>query len=475
MFGLKPFISYLHDIEDTICVVLMEDEKSWEFIHYLLQVRAFSEVYIFTSNLSVEQQKLLMEETRSEHVFWNQKIEHRGNSKFTLFFDQGVEVSLLEQYAELPYRYVLGVRLENIQETYAIWEQFHICAEHIFIQTEITKVRRENKVAERETLRWNRTDGNCLLSVILPVYNVAKYLDKCMESMLVWQAPYVEYIFVNDGTPDDSVSILEKYQRKDSRIKIVNKQNGGCASARNAGLAAAKGFYVAFFDPDDFMDPTMYQKLLCRAMTGRYDLAYCGYREYYEDTGEFAAVTNEVLAAPYVYGETNRYRIDKLVNNTRVAIWRYIFRREVLLENYIKFYEDLKRFDDLPFRVEAIFACKSAVCVPEHLYYYRLGRAGQDVSCNDERLYVHFDIFKHLDQKILPMKKQHRIDFLQIIKINTHGYALSKLQKKYKNDYRKRAKMDLQKNMGMFRTLILLLGHAGKQNLGWLLLSCIRR
>ena len=90
----------------------------------------------------------------------------------------------------------------------------------------------------------------------------------------------------------------------------------------------------------------------------------------------------------------------------------------------------------------------------QHLYYYRIGRPGQDVSCTDDRLYVHFDIFEHLDAIMDEMDEQRVKDYLQVRKLHTHVFAMSKLENKYLKEYAVRARKDLKRNAGMLRTLI---------------------
>ena len=133
----------------------------------------------------------------------------------------------------------------------------------------------------------------------------------------------------------------------------------------------------------------------------------------------------------------------------------------------IRFHEDLKRFDDLPFRVEYTFAATSAACIPEYLYYYRLGRKGQDVACRDERLFVHFRIFEHLDTYVDAFKDKRLQDLLKIIKLHTLDYALSRIEKHYKKEYKKLARCQIDRNMGYFRTVSLIMLYTGKRNLGW--------
>lgn len=305
------------------------------------------------------------------------------------------------------------------------------------------------------------------MSVVLPVYNVAKYLPKCMDSLLKWNAPYVEYIFVNDGSTDESREIILRYAQDDRRIRLIDKENGGCASARNRGIEEAGGRYIGFADPDDFIDETMYRKLFQRALMGSYEMTYCGYKEYYEEDGSTQDVLNDCLKDPYLTGTYRRDKVQLLTVNTRVAIWRALYRKDILEKKNIRFHESLKRFDDLPFRVEYIFAAGSAACVPEYLYYYRLGRKGQDVSCTDERLFVHFPIFDFLDKYTDEFKDERLQDLLQIVKIQTHGYGLSKIEKKYKKKYLKKAKQQLDRNMGYWRTVGLIMMYTGKGNLGW--------
>ena len=287
-----------------------------------------------------------------------------------------------------------------------------------------------------------REDSDIELSVIFPMYNVAKYLPELIKNITAWKAPYVEFLFVNDGSPDNSAQIIEEHMKKDPRIKLLNKENGGCASAREFGLAHANGRYVCLIDPDDFTDETMLEKLLFKAMSGTYDIAYCGYNEYYNDTG-ISKPVEDMLYCPYEYGTEDKNAIQALIPYLRVGIWRMIFRREMLSKHNIHFYTDLRRFDDLPFKVETLLHAESVISIPEHLYYYRLEREGQDVAANDERLYVHFDIFKHLDEDFKSVPAGKLMDYYHVVKIQTHSWALTKLKPELKNEYMSKAKKDL--------------------------------
>ena len=291
-------------------------------------------------------------------------------------------------------------------------------------------------------MQWKKRDSDIELSVVFPMYNVASYLDQCVKSVTEWDADYIEFLFVDDGSPDNSAEIIEGYAKNDPRIKLIRKPNGGCASARQKGMEEAKGRYIGFIDPDDFIDPSMYRKLLRAALTGNFHMAYCGYKEYYQNNGQSKAVA-DLIGAPYMYGTTNPDDIRNLACYMRVAIWRGIYSMDMINSAGIHFYTDLRRFDDLPFKMETLAVAKSVVSVPEYLYFYRLDRPGQDVAANDDRLYVHEPIFKYLDEFFKKVGKKELVDALQICKIHTHIYAIEKIKNKYLKGYLKLAKKDL--------------------------------
>ena len=93
-----------------------------------------------------------------------------------------------------------------------------------------------------------------LISIVLPIYNVEKYIEKCMDSVLNQTYKNIEVILVDDGSPDRCPKICEEYAKKDNRIKVVHKENGGLSDARNAGIKVANGEYITFIDSDDYID-----------------------------------------------------------------------------------------------------------------------------------------------------------------------------------------------------------------------------
>ncbi len=359
-----------------------------------------------------------------------------GEKWALLFSDIDDDVSSVFQMWDARPFWMFGEMRKNSVDSFDVWETFRKCCDFIQIVT-------YQQDAEPHVLEWKkRPDTDVELSVVFPMYNVEKYLDQCVRSVTAWDADYVEFLFVNDGSPDHSRDIILKYQEKDSRILLLDKPNGGCASARQYGLKRAQGNYVGFIDPDDYIDETMFQKLLRAAMEGSFDISYCGYKEYYDNTGEIQEIP-DVLGAPYNRGTTDKRAIQDLIGYLRIAIWRGIYKMDMLEKSAIHFYTELRRFDDLPFKVEVYAAAQSVIAVEEYLYYYRLSRPGQDVAADDERLYVHFPIFKHLDDSV-GSKKDYRLnDKLLQCKVHTHRYALEKIKPELVAEYVKQAREDL--------------------------------
>jgi glycosyltransferase involved in cell wall biosynthesis len=145
-----------------------------------------------------------------------------------------------------------------------------------------------------------------LISVIVPVYNVEKYLDRCISSIINQTYQNLEIILVDDGSSDNCPAMCDKWAMKDSRIRVIHKQNGGLSDARNAGMKIATGEYVGFVDSDDYISPHMYQFLLERMNVDNSDIAICGVEMLWENnsftkmltsSGNFLLNTQEALLA----------------------------------------------------------------------------------------------------------------------------------------------------------------------------------
>lgn len=465
MTEIEAYLNLHHTEIKRVVYFANCDCFDWQIQEFLLHTDL--DEFVLTGRISeADGQKIIgaLNEKKNRRFHIPEKFTYLEKSKlkevegnFALVYVGDDDSSDLMELSQMKPKWLLAEKGENGVSAHTIWETYRNLSDHIRIIT------RSHSGGSR-VLDWEKDPENEIeLSVIFPMYNVEKYLDKCIQSVTTWKADYVEFLFVNDGSPDNSREVVLKYAQNDSRIKLLDKPNGGCASARQWGLDRAKGRYIGFIDPDDFIDESMFRKLLREAMTGSYDIAYCGHKEYYESTKE-SAEAKDLLGWPYSSGVSDEKLIWQLIAFRRVAIWRGIYKKKMLDDNNIHFYTELRRFDDLPFFVETMAAAKSVIAVNEYLYYYRLDRPGQDITANDERLYVHFPIFAHLNDSVASKKNIFLTDMLQVCKVGTHRYALEKLKPEFMDEYVEKAREDLNTTGAFFRTLSLINQESGKHN-----------
>ena len=205
-----------------------------------------------------------------------------------------------------------------------------------------------------------------LVSVIIPVYNVEKYIGECGRSLFEQTLAEVEYIFVNDCTPDRSMDvvrkIMEEYPQRAASVKIVDKpRNEGLPAARRSGLALASGAYIAHCDSDDWMEPDMLERMYKEAEAYEADAVVCG---WFRD--------NDPMPSKYVSaGENCRDFIlgDMVAVGEMQSVWRYMVRLEVYSRG-IEF-PAFNQGEDQALMVQLAYNCKSIYCVCQPLYHWR--------------------------------------------------------------------------------------------------------
>lgn len=161
-----------------------------------------------------------------------------------------------------------------------------------------------------------------LLSIIIPVYKVEKYIDRCIRSLVEQTYENLEILMVDDGSPDNSGAICDAWAAKDSRIKVIHKENGGSGAARNTALDLAQGELIAFVDSDDYIAPDMYEYLYGLLEQGA-DIAECGYRDTHTDDMEFGGADPEVT-----WYTTEEALLGNIHDQFfRQLIWNKLYRR----------------------------------------------------------------------------------------------------------------------------------------------------
>lgn len=239
-----------------------------------------------------------------------------------------------------------------------------------------------------------------LISVIVPIYKVEKYLSKCIESIIAQEYSNIEIILVDDGSPDNCGKICDDFATKDTRIKVIHKENGGLSSARNAGIDIATGEYLGFVDSDDSIEPFMYKKLISSIIENKTKLAVCAVNYVFEN-GKILTKSNlgENCTFDFYQAmiEMNSHRIFDM------GAWSKLYHRDLffdlrfpegkLSEDYYIMY---KIFD----RAQKI----SYVSTPCYNYLQRQNSITHNVRINHDHEYAAKEQMEYLEKKYPELK-----------------------------------------------------------------------
>lgn len=202
------------------------------------------------------------------------------------------------------------------------------------------------------------------VSVITPIYNTEKYLDKCLTSLVNQTLDDLELIWVDNGSNEECWQIIEKYSLKRPSIKVIHlKENIGYGGAMNKGLESATGEYIGFCDSDDWVDEDYYEKLYLKAKETNADIAYTCYKEEFD---KYEKTILHRVSAPLI--ANNAQKIYALLNG---AVWNKIFKREVIVKNQIRFpvFNHSYALDNA-FLLQAVIASHQMALVNEPYYHY---------------------------------------------------------------------------------------------------------
>lgn len=228
-------------------------------------------------------------------------------------------------------------------------------------------------------------DDKILISVVVPIYNVEKYLNKCVDSLLNQDYTNLEIILVDDGSTDNSSKIADEYKEKNKNIKVIHKENGGLSSARNTGLKEAIGKYIIFIDSDDWIDTKMISTLFNLIKENDADISICGFLRTSGSDNDFKDINK-----PQIKTFTNMEAMMQLYNEDYltefVVAWNKLYNIE-LFKN-IK-YPEGKIHEDEFTTYKLFYNAKKIVYTNEKLYNYRITpNSIMNKAFNPNRLYV---------------------------------------------------------------------------------------
>ncbi len=295
----------------------------------------------------------------------------------------------------------------------------------------------------------------CLITIIVPIYNAEKYLSKCLNSIINQTYKNLEIILVNDGSTDNSGNICQKYSEKDKRIKIIQKNNEGVSKARNDAIEIAKGKYIVFADSDDFLELTMVEKMEKSAEDNDSDIVICEYNNFIENENRFEHITlkdyKDKLFKDLISDEETLYGGFP---------WNKMIKRECISKNYRT---DIHYYENLIFFLDNSNNFNKYSVVHEKLYNYCINDKSavhnkeysikklSTVVALDYVINLVDDQYKDFYKSLYIARTNENLFFIKLKKINNEEIIkYKKKAKEYYKDIKNSKDISLKTKMKMF-------------------------
>lgn len=234
-----------------------------------------------------------------------------------------------------------------------------------------------------------------LISVIVPVYNIERYLPKCIDSILNQTYKNIEAIFINDGSTDNSLEILEKYRKKDKRIKVIDKKNAGSGAARNDGIEISNGKYISFLDSDDWYEEDFLEKLYNNLIENNSDVSMCNPKMVYDDASKNKKINT------YFFNkiELNKTPEKILGILAMPVVWNKLYKKEIILKNNIKF-PNYSFCEDVEFLYKIFLYVNKVSKIEDDLYNYYQREDSVTKKIKEESIEQLYQVLKNIENYI---------------------------------------------------------------------------
>lgn len=267
------------------------------------------------------------------------------------------------------------------------------------------------------------------ISVIVPVYNIAEYLPRSLDSILSQTHKNIEVIVIDDGSSDGSGDIIREYEKKDSRVKGIFKKNSGVSDTRNAGIECAAGDYISFVDGDDYIEPEMLEHLLENALKYGADISHCGYQMVFPSRVDYYYNTGKLMV------QDNRQGIRDLMKGELVepGIWNKLYKREVI--GSVRMPSDIRINEDYLFNVEVFLNSEKSVFEDKPFYHYILRENSAATSkLSEKKLFDGITVRERILKIFENDEEMYCLALMGLLKHNINLYrmlVLSKAAKKF--------------------------------------------
>lgn len=277
------------------------------------------------------------------------------------------------------------------------------------------------------------------VSIVVPIYNVEKYLHQCLDSVVNQTLKDIEIICVDDGSTDSSPAIIQEYIEKDSRVKVITKPNSGYGNSMNRGFDMAEGEYIGIVESDDYVEPDMFEKLYAAASENKLDVVKSGFYFYYsvpEERNEIYEIVSKARAGVTFCPASDFKSPMEMVEffNLKPSIWSAIYRRDFIRETGIRFNETPgASFQDTSFNFKVYALAKRVQLLKEAYLHYRQDNEASSVN-NPDKVFCVCDEYEVIQEFLdTNPKYRSRLEFVsKRIKYDSYMWNLNRLVPKHR-------------------------------------------
>ena len=251
------------------------------------------------------------------------------------------------------------------------------------------------------------------VSIIVSIYKVEPYLDRCIQSLFNQTLKDIEIILVDDESPDKCPQMCDQYAVADTRVKVIHKKNGGLGYARNSGIQIATGRFIAFVDGDDFVKNTMFEKLYNTAISKNADTVFCGFNFYknedhktpHPEVESMAIFDGNDIKTKVLLNMIGTEPKDKNDRKLFMSVWHSIYSSSIIKENNLLFCSERQIIsEDIMFQIDYLTKSKRTVYIPDCLYNYCFNDASLSRIFRKDRNAKILTMYKALMQKAEAME-----------------------------------------------------------------------
>lgn len=288
------------------------------------------------------------------------------------------------------------------------------------------------------------------ISILVPCYNVEKYIRQCMDSIVNQTLKDIEIICINDGSKDNTLSILQEYAQKDDRITVIDKSNSGYGHSMNMGLDKASGEYIGIVESDDFADLNMFEELYELAKSNNVEVVKSDFYKYYSDKGDEKANTIPKDDAEHVIDPKEKSSIFY----SQAAIWSAIYKRSFLNEKNIRFLETPgASYQDTSFNFKVLATANKMMLTKKAFIHYRQDNESSSVKSKD-KVFCIVDEWNEIERFMeqYPEEKKRSVKLRNHLKIGNYLWNLERLDSENEEEFKKflsRELTEILKNKGL--------------------------